>query len=86
MRVGQILSLPNEYTRFAQIKDDFGTAYTTASDKIELGYLPASAKLRGARLVSSGLTSTITVGVLAGEAGRAKVDGERGRCHRRWLR
>lgn len=49
---------------------DFGTAYTTASDKIELGYLPASAKLRGARLVSSGLTSTITVGVLAGEAGK----------------
>ena len=28
MRVGTVISLPNEYTRFARILDDDGIAYT----------------------------------------------------------
>lgn len=48
---------------------DFGTAYTTATDKIELGAIPATAQIIGATVLSSGLTGTLNIGVLAGEPG-----------------
>jgi hypothetical protein len=40
MRVGQLVSLPNEYSRFAQIKDDYGVAYT-----VDPGQLPKDAEM-----------------------------------------
>ena len=40
MRVGTILSLPDEYTHFGRIKDKDGTAYT-----VESGALPDGADL-----------------------------------------
>lgn len=39
MRVGQLVNLPNEYSRFGQIKDQYGVAYT-----VEAGQLPDDAE------------------------------------------
>lgn len=40
MRVGQILSVPDEYTQFGRIKDEYGRAYT-----VEPGQLPSDVEI-----------------------------------------
>ena len=40
MRVGQIISLPDDYSQFGRIKDEDGRAYT-----VEKGQIPSNAKV-----------------------------------------
>lgn len=56
---------------FALFEHTFTQAFTAATDILELGVLPAGAKLVSATLISEGLAATtaIDVGLLTGEAG-----------------
>lgn len=48
----------------------FTTAFTAASDKLELGVLPAGARVIGATLIGEGLGAiTADVGIMSGEPG-----------------
>lgn len=53
----------------ARFKYNFATAFTAVSDKLELGEIPAGAKLVDAILLPTGLTGNITVGLMSGDFG-----------------
>ena len=37
MRVGQFISLPNEYSRFGRVRDEYGTTHTVDSGQVPEG-------------------------------------------------
>lgn len=57
---------------FALFQHTFTQAFTAATDILEIGTLPAGARLISARLISTGLAAStaIDVGLLSGEAGQ----------------
>lgn len=57
---------------FMAFEYDFGAAYATATDLIEIGVLPGTAQVTDAYVIGTGLaTTTAKVGLMSGDVGDA---------------
>lgn len=64
---------PYPYTAGSVVCDKstfvFSSAFTAATDKVELGVLPAGTELVGYKAVAANLNGNITIGLMSGEFG-----------------